>query len=108
MKFWSATVNKPSGRLVELDAIRGLAVILVVLYHYSTWQHQSAGYSVTQAAFEFWDGKVGVHLFFIVSGFVIFLTLNSTRTLYEFVVHRFARLYPAYWLGVALTFTILT
>ncbi len=99
--------TKQLTRLVELDAIRGIAVILVLLYHYSTWYHQSLGYSVTKAAFTFWDGKVGVHLFFILSGFVIFLTLNATHTLYEFVVHRFARLYPAYWVGVLVTFTLL-
>jgi peptidoglycan/LPS O-acetylase OafA/YrhL len=49
-------------------------------------------------------GARGVQLFFIISGFVIFMTLERTRSAMDFVVSRFARLYPAYW--AAMYFTI--
>lgn len=95
------------GRLLELDAMRGIAAMMVVLYHYTTWHTQSLGYSTTVPLFEFKDGKLGVHFFFIVSGFVILLTMNSCSSVYQFAMSRFARLYPAYWVAVILTFAVL-
>jgi peptidoglycan/LPS O-acetylase OafA/YrhL len=44
----------------------------------------------------------------MVSGFVIFLTLNKTKHTFDFVVSRFSRLYPAYWAGVLITFTCIS
>ena len=51
-------------------------------------------------------GHYGVNLFFIISGFVIFMTLDRTRHGMDFVVSRFSRLFPAYWVAVALTFAV--
>ncbi len=79
---------------------------MVVLYHYSTWYVQSKGYSVTPPLFSFEAGKFGVYLFFIISGFVIFLTLKKTNHVMDFAVSRFARLYPAYWVAVVLIFSM--
>ena len=94
-------------RILELDAVRGIAALMVVLYHYTTWSTQSEGFSSTAPLFEFWQGKFGVYLFFIVSGFVIFLTLEKCDNISDFIVSRFARLYPAYWICVLITFLIL-
>jgi hypothetical protein len=44
---------------------------------------------------EFVYGLFGVELFFIMSGFVIFMTLERSATLFDFAVSRFARLPPA-------------
>jgi peptidoglycan/LPS O-acetylase OafA/YrhL len=52
-------------------------------------------------------GVTGVDLFFLISGFVIFLTLSNTNKPMDFVVSRFSRLYPAYWTCVTITFLIL-
>lgn len=91
-------------RFSELDAMRGIAAVMVVLYHYSTWHIQSKGYSSTVPLFAFEAGRYGVHLFFMISGFVIFLTLNRVQHVMDFVISRFARLYPAYWVAVPLIF----
>ena len=48
-------------------------------------------------------GQYGVHLFFIISGFVIFWTLNRTKTPFDFIVSRFSRLYPVYWVSIFIT-----
>jgi len=48
-----------------------------------------------------------VYLFFAISGFVIFMTLDRCKVPTDFVVSRFARLYPTYWAAVAITFLTL-
>jgi peptidoglycan/LPS O-acetylase OafA/YrhL len=92
-------------RYSELDAIRGIAALMVVLFHYTVRYGQIYEYSINPI-FSFELGKYGVQLFFIVSGFVIFLTLDKTVNAIDFVVSRFSRLYPAYWVSVILTFVI--
>ncbi len=50
-------------------------------------------------------GYLGVELFFIISGFVILMTAYD-RTVQSFVASRVARLYPAYWVAILLTFAL--
>jgi peptidoglycan/LPS O-acetylase OafA/YrhL len=90
------------GRLGELDALRGIAAMLVLLFHYTA--HSEA---VLPAARHIehgltW-GHYGVQLFFAISGFVILMTLERTASSTDFVVSRFARLFPAYWAAVLFT-----
>lgn len=98
------TKNNPKGnRLFELDALRGIAAVLVVLFHYTERYGQLYGHPhepIVKISF----GHYGVHLFFIISGFVIFLTLEKTKKPLDFIVSRISRLYPAYWTGVFVTF----
>ncbi|MFN8348217.1 MAG: acyltransferase [Spirosomataceae bacterium] len=82
-------------RLATLDTFRGIAALAVVLFHLML--HQA------EAPFQLGWGATGVDLFFIISGFVIFLTLNKTTSALDFVMARFSRLYPVYWTAVTLT-----
>ncbi|MBF0505096.1 MAG: acyltransferase [Candidatus Omnitrophica bacterium] len=92
-------------RLTELDAMRGLAALAVLLFHftaayqylYSIGRYGKNFTMHTLPPFTFNYGNLGVHLFFMISGFVIFMTLNNTKKPLDFVVSRFSRLYPAYW-----------
>lgn len=92
-------------RLEQLDGLRGIAALMVVFYHYTAHFGHLYGHP-TPLPFEFSLGRYGVQLFFIISGFVIFLTLNSTRSFGDFLVSRFSRLFPAYWAAVLLTFIV--
>lgn len=47
-------------------------------------------------------------MFFIISGFVILMTLSRTETWKDFVVSRASRIYPAYWAAVLLTFGVVS
>src|SRR5260370_804687 len=47
-------------------------------------------------------GPLGVALFFLVSGFVIPISLEKVRWK-EFLIQRVFRLYPTYWAGLTLT-----
>ncbi|MCA0987042.1 acyltransferase family protein [Guptibacillus algicola] len=93
-------------RFFELDAIRGLAALAVVFYHYTTRYNDFYPRNEMFGDFEFKYGYLGVNLFFIISGFVIYLTLDKCTKLSDFGIKRVIRLYPAYIIGVLLTFTI--
>lgn len=82
-------------RIEELDALRGLAALSVVLFHYTLETEQTGSY--------FKVGCMGVDLFFIISGFVIFMTIQKSKNWKAFFVSRFSRLYPAYWMCVSIT-----
>jgi peptidoglycan/LPS O-acetylase OafA/YrhL len=87
-------------RLAELDALRGVAVLMVLVYHFTTRLTElfpQAGWG----GFHF--GGYGVHLFFVISGFVIIMTLDRSERAADFLVARFSRLYPAYWTAILLT-----
>jgi len=76
------------GRLRSVDGLRALAALAVVAYHYwDPWTYY---------------GMLGVELFFVISGFVILMTVERGRSLPAFAFARVARLYPAYWLSVAI------
>src|SRR4051812_27686862 len=91
-------MNDPRTRLSELDALRGMAAMAVLLFHYT-------GHAVRYFHdFPFyWSlGNRGVQLFFGISGFVIFWTLDRSSTLADFAYSRVTRLYPTYWLSLML------
>ncbi|MBD3641173.1 MAG: acyltransferase [Marinobacter sp.] len=95
-----------STRLESLDALRGLAAIGVVLFHYlpyydQLYTHQFILPAGLDNALQF--GRYGVQLFFILSGFVIFMTLERTRSAGWFALARAFRLLPALWAGIILT-----
>ncbi|MGB3948382.1 MAG: acyltransferase [Bacteroidia bacterium] len=86
-------------RIPELDALRGIAAIFVVFFHLTMrYPQKTLGFNL---------GITGVHLFFIISGFVIFMTVNKITSSKEFVVSRVARLFPTYWTCVTITFLFL-
>jgi peptidoglycan/LPS O-acetylase OafA/YrhL len=94
-----------SKRLVELDVLRGVSALSVMIYHYTTWYNEIFHHS-KEILFYFPKGKYGVELFFLISGFVIFMTLTKVKNGSDFIVGRFSRLYPAYWASVISTFII--
>ncbi len=94
-------------RLYELDSLRGFAALMVVLGHYTKRFNELYQLDIN-FPFSFDYGQHGVQLFFLISGFVIFMTLNKTRHPFDFIVSRFSRLFPAYWFSVLLTFSIIS
>lgn len=101
----SAPPAETSRRLAEVDALRGVAALAVVLFHFTTRFMELYAPAGTPS-FTVPHGHYGVNLFFIISGFVIFMTLDRTHRGMDFVVSRFSRLFPAYWVAVALTFAV--
>ena len=52
-------------------------------------------------------GATGVDLFFIISGFVITMSISAVSNGKEFVINRVSRLYPTYWAAVTFTFALI-
>ena len=90
-------------RFQQIDALRGLAAMGVLLYHYTSMFPRLYPEQVGHPFFNLSFGYLGVQLFFLISGFVIFMTLERTSSAADFVVSRFSRLYPTYWCAVALS-----
>lgn len=80
-----------------LDALRGVAVGLVVLQHIG--QHTSSAFRELCTD---WVqlGQLGVMVFFLCSGFIIPATIERNDSLKTFWISRFFRLYPLYWLSL--------
>lgn len=98
-------MNKNNTRFYEIDFLRFVAAIAVVLFHYMFQGFAEGGYSpISYAPFDQTAqyGYLGVHLFFMISGFVILLTAMK-RDVIQFVISRIVRLYPAFWAGVTFT-----
>lgn len=91
-----------SGRLEGIDVLRGLAATCVMLSHYS-W-HSVRSFREAPFGFDLHTiyGFYAVQLFFIISGFVISLTLERSRSWSDFAFSRLSRLFPAYWVAVTL------
>jgi peptidoglycan/LPS O-acetylase OafA/YrhL len=81
-------------RIPSLDGLRAISITLVVLSHLVKWKHISldvlGGY-----------GALGVHVFFVLSGYLITSLLlreyerRSTISLREFYIRRAYRIFPA-------------
>ncbi len=83
-------------RLEYLDGLRGLAILWVLLYHYlSRWTELVPFGSAYQQWPLFELGYLGVNLFFLISGFVIFMTLERCDGLLSYLYKRWLRLFPA-------------
>jgi peptidoglycan/LPS O-acetylase OafA/YrhL len=51
-------------------------------------------------------GRFGVALFFLISGFVVPFSIGGERPLAHFAISRMFRLYPAFWLALAVLATV--
>lgn len=89
-----------SRRIDQIDVLRGLAAMWVVLSHYNPHWKQFLGDALIIVPNPW--GFHAVELFFVISGFVIFMTLEKCRTVTDFAMLRFSRLYPTYWAALIL------
>jgi peptidoglycan/LPS O-acetylase OafA/YrhL len=103
-------------RLYAIDGIRLVAALMVALHHYAGTKR------VDQPGNAIWGrpvsdimptvfrvasfGWIGVEIFFVISGFVICMSCWG-RAPKDFFVSRVIRLYPAYWVAIAFTATVL-
>ncbi|WP_100656467.1 acyltransferase family protein [Alteromonas flava] len=83
-------------RIDYLDGLRGLAIILVIVFHAYTRWIELVPYGDAFASFPLFKfGYLGVQLFFLISGFVIFMSLDASNGAFKFIYKRWLRLFPA-------------
>lgn len=94
-------------RLPLLDVTRWFAALFVVLFHclYMV-EHIRENYPIIKSLTQY--GYLAVQLFFIISGFVIFMSVDNHKSPSKFIIARFIRLYPSYIFSVFFTFLFLT
>jgi exopolysaccharide production protein ExoZ len=86
--------------LHNLQALRGLACLVVVLYHIAGYENT---FWTKWRTFHFvrWFGFAGVDVFFALSGFIIAWAhrdqLGQAKHLPRYLVRRFRRIYPVLW-----------
>ncbi|MBK5417606.1 acyltransferase family protein [Pseudomonas sp. TH31] len=88
--------------LISVQALRAIAAWAVVCHHFMQifFNFQARG-PVGQAFID--KGAVGVDIFFVISGLVIFLsTQGKSLPPAQFLLHRLCRIVPAYWLYTVL------
>lgn len=94
-----------------LDGLRGLAILLVMFYHFSLphtrFHGHEAGWLLQLAQ----AGWLGVDLFFVLSGFLITGILAQTRAhphyFRNFLGRRFLRIWPLYYLSLLLLLVVM-
>ena len=91
-------------RIPQLDAVRGLAILVVMLHNISL------KYPVFHSQRLFSDGWMGVDLFFVLSGFLITGILLDTKHsegyFKNFYVRRCLRIWPLYYSLIFFMFVI--
>jgi peptidoglycan/LPS O-acetylase OafA/YrhL len=93
--------SKESTHHRYIDALRGIAVISVVISHSTKLLVFPGDYLMTFGVF-------GVQLFFIISAFTLFQSLSvrgsekEERTVLKYFIRRFFRIAPPFWFAVAL------
>jgi peptidoglycan/LPS O-acetylase OafA/YrhL len=91
---------QPAGKIEELESIRGIAALLVVLFHMPAWNVRLQDIRFVH------NGYYMVDLFFVLSGFVMNLNygdrLHGVRDLARFQFLRLGRLYPVHLLFLLL------
>ena len=95
-------------RYYEIDLLRFIAAISVVLFHFTYRGYHAdhlspVEYPALGEVFKY--GYLGVELFFIISGYVVLMSAQG-KTLSQFFTSRVMRLYPAYWVACTLTFVV--
>jgi exopolysaccharide production protein ExoZ len=97
-----ATAPERRGRLIGVQAGRGVAALLVVLVHGGDMIRNlpDRGHAPLWGLFDF--GHAGVDFFFVLSGFIIcyvhYNDLGAPQRLTRYLWRRITRIYPIYWI----------
>lgn len=89
--------TESSARAAWLDALRGIAALAVVFDHLT----QGTMRSIRPAIFQWVEpGRVGVFVFFLISGYIVPASLERKGSIRTFWISRAFRLYPMYLVAV--------
>ena len=96
----------------ELNTVRGIAVLMVLLYHGFYWGMDLSKFASAERLFltAAWTGRLGVNLFFVLSGFLItglLIDAKSREDYYKrFYIRRSLRILPAFLLTLVVLLAV--
>ncbi|CAN5586923.1 acyltransferase [soil metagenome] len=86
-------------KINSLQIYRGIAAVLVVLFHATTYSQEKLSRPFLNNIFLF--GYTGVDFFFVLSGFIIFYAhakdISTHQPVMPYLTKRLIRIYPIYW-----------
>lgn len=101
-----------AGRIPELDGLRGIAILLVISFHYINNQLTNSTSRMGRIVYQATSfGWTGVDLFFVLSGFLIGTILirnrRSPNYFSTFYIRRIVRIIPNYYLLIGIFLLLL-
>lgn len=94
--------------LPRLQALRAFAAVAVVAYHLGTRSNEKLGLRLLGNALN--AGNVGVDVFFVLSGFIIFsihrVDIGHPAEARRYLRKRLVRVYPMYWIVASVALVI--
>jgi peptidoglycan/LPS O-acetylase OafA/YrhL len=104
------SLSVPKKRIAELDGLRGIAILLVIIQHYLVVPGVSPHSALWYALVCFRLCWSGVELFFVLSGFLIGGILldvrDSPRYYRTFYLRRVLRIIPVYYVFLLIVFSL--
>lgn len=94
-------------QIQELDWIRGISALLIVLYHFTTQYEISIGHITPWRITIPW-GCGAVNVFFMLTGFLTVYSIKMGMSPLLFAWKRIKRLYPAYWICIVITSVVVS
>lgn len=89
-----------------IEVWRGIAVALVVYFHFPGRLNPGVLGLSAGPTLPFYSGKVGVLVFFAISGFLITQSLAYSRSLASFYAKRLSRIWPLFILAATTTYLV--
>jgi peptidoglycan/LPS O-acetylase OafA/YrhL len=103
----AAKIAQGSKYSPALQSLRGIAALVVLIHHCTFYYDYDP--TLKKAAEIIFNAHAAVILFFVLSGFVLTLSLKdatpSLKSFLAFYIRRAFRIYPALWVGCALAVT---
>ncbi|WP_196597758.1 acyltransferase family protein [Aliivibrio fischeri] len=95
------TFKRATEKILSIQILRGIAAWLVVFHHYNqaffSWDMSNSFLGEWFGVFSHHYGKLGVDIFFVISGFIIYLSVEKNNNVKKFVLNRISRVVPTYW-----------
>jgi peptidoglycan/LPS O-acetylase OafA/YrhL len=111
----AATITNRAARYRSLDAWRGIACLLVIVHHSTMYVAGPSDSFAGISGMLLWTTSwmsIGVPLFFVISGYCITASVDACQArnapVREFFLRRFRRIYPPFWINLALWAGIVT
>ena len=98
----NSTIKKSSQIFLSLQAARGIAALMVVMFHVSGIIGAEKYFNFPEIFIPYAFAGSGVNMFFVLSGFVIYSAhqhdFGRPERFLEFLKKRIIRIYPIYWI----------